>query len=84
MGKECRTCNSFDAYFTKGYCCYLRTDYGYCRYYQKIKLKHSPACEKHNGKTYNIKVRYNEVMRGMANVITNIEMLKDYLENNKK
>lgn len=40
MEHKCFNCGSFEAYYNKGYCCFLRTDCGHCKKFNETKQKH--------------------------------------------
>ncbi len=84
MGRECCSCADFEAYFTKGYCCYIRTDCGYCREHNKVIEKHTPACDKFRGNRTTKSFRHNRFMEEMAGVITKINVITDFIEEYKE
>lgn len=80
MEKECITCGNFNAYFTKGYCCYLREDCGKCYLKKQTVLKHS-TCEKWKSKSrYRLSVRQGLLIREMEDVLTKLSVIKDFID----
>lgn len=77
--RKCFECGSFDAYFTKAYCCYLREDCGYCRLHKKVVDKKS-TCEDWRTRCCNPKKRKSAIMTQLKNVLTDISVIKQFIE----
>ena len=73
---RCFNCGSFEAYFTKAYCCYLREDCGMCKKQNKVINKQS-TCEKWHTRFYDRKKRKSAV-RGV--VLTDISVIRQFIE----
>lgn len=83
MEKECTTCGNFTAYFTKAYCCYLRTDCGHCNEKHETVLKHG-TCEKWRGKRrYSIRVRSGLLLKEIEEVVIKLNTINDFINDNK-
>ena len=39
MKKKCWSCGKFSAYYTRGFCCLMKEDNGFCREYNKVVKK---------------------------------------------
>ncbi|MDE6597059.1 MAG: hypothetical protein K2K60_00275 [Clostridia bacterium] len=79
MEKQCCTCGRFTAYFIKAYCCYLRTGCGNCSARGETVNKKF-TCDKWKAKLRNTKVKQARVINSLADAITNISVIKDFLE----
>ena len=79
MEKQCCICRHFTAYFTKAYCCYLRTDCGNCSVRGETVNKKS-NCDSWAAKFKNTKIKQGIVINSLADAITNISVIKDFLE----
>lgn len=83
MEKECCRCGYFKAYYTKAYCCYLREGCGRCAIKKEIVKKHG-GCKKWKLKKVDANIKRGVIMQGLADVVTNINVIKDFLEENKE
>ncbi|MDE5722460.1 MAG: hypothetical protein K2I30_06985 [Clostridia bacterium] len=79
--KECCRCNMFEAYFTKAYCCFLRTNCGYCYKNREIVKKHS-TCESWRYKKTDKEIKRTAVIKELNEVVTKVNILIDFV--NKK
>ncbi len=79
MDKECCTCEFFKAYFSKAYCCYLREDFGRCSKKKEIVEKHG-GCENWKYKQIDKNIKRGIVIKNLEEAITNISVIKDFLE----
>lgn len=83
MDKECCVCQNFTAYFTKAYCCFLRTDCGHCRITDTTVKKHF-TCEKFKHKYVNRGDKRNAVIEGLEKAVRDIAVIKFILEENEQ
>lgn len=44
MKKRCWSCGKFNAYYTRGFCCLMKEDNGFCREYNKV-VKKTDTCD---------------------------------------
>ncbi len=79
MEKQCCTCRHFTAYFEKAYCRYLRTDCGNCSVRGET-VKKKFGCDSWAPKFTDTKVKTATVINGLADAITDINTIKDFLE----
>ncbi|MDE6000838.1 MAG: hypothetical protein K2G96_00730 [Clostridia bacterium] len=79
MEKQCCICRHFTAYFEKAYCCYLRTDCGNCSTRGETVNKKF-TCDNWAPKFGNTIIKPTMVINGLADAITNISVIKDFLE----
>ena len=83
MEKECCKCANYTAYYIKGYCYYLKADCGNCAIKKQLTGKHQ-TCENWKYKKVNTKIKHGIIMQSLADAITNISVIKDFLEENTK
>ena len=83
MEKQCCKCGHFTAYFEKAYCCYLRTDCGNCSV-RRGTVNKKFTCDKWTPKSRNTKIRQARVINSLADAITNISVIKDFLEEHRE
>ncbi len=83
MDKECCVCQNFTAYFTKAYCCFLRTDCGHCRKTDTTVNKHG-TCENFKYKHVNHNDKRNAVIKGLEKAVRDIAVIKFILEENEQ
>lgn len=76
---KCFNCGSFDAYYIKAYCCYLREDCGMCKKQNKVINKQS-TCEKWHTRFCDRKKRKSAVMEKLKNVLTDISVIRQFIE----
>lgn len=79
--KECCNCRYFEAYYTKAYCSFLRTDCGNCCRKKDVVKKHF-TCD-----DWARKVRYREtntyeIECGINQAITDLNEIASFLQNN--
>lgn len=78
---KCCSCGSYENYYTKAHCCFLKADYGYCQKRRETVFKYF-GCEKFKGKRVNKRVELGLVLNNLENAITSINVIKDFLEEN--
>ncbi len=83
MEKECCRCGYFKAYYTKAYCRYLREDYGRCAIKKEVVKKHG-GCERWRLKEVDAKIKRGVILQNLANAVTTINVIKDFLDENKE
>lgn len=81
MEKQCSNCGSFTAYYSQGFCCYLRENCGYCNNTKQIKQK-TEICDKWRIRhTYlNLKRKKSVMISALKTSIKNINAISDFLE----
>lgn len=82
MEKQCCICRYFTAYFKKAYCCYLRTGCGKCSVREETVNKNF-TCEKWKSKIKTTYVKYGRVIDSLSDAITNISVIRDFLEEHR-
>ncbi|MDE6585189.1 MAG: hypothetical protein K2K80_00715 [Clostridia bacterium] len=83
VNKECCRCHFFEAYYTKAYCCFLRSDCGRCFKTKETVKKHS-TCDKWKTKVYYRETSTFEIVGGINQAITDLNEIRNFLEDNKK
>lgn len=78
MEHKCFNCGFFTAYYTKGYCTFLRSKCGECGKLNQTVKKHS-FCENWRKKYY-IKVKKGSVLKEMETALTQINGIKLILD----
>lgn len=68
----------FEAYFTKAYCCFLRTNCGFYRKNRTIVEKHA-TCENWRCKKIDKEVKKTAVIRELNEVATKVNILVDFV-----
>lgn len=81
MEKECCRCGNFTAYYIKAYCRYLKEDCGRCAIKKQLTDKHE-SCESWKPKKTDTKIKRGVIMQGLAGAITDISVIKEFLEEN--
>ncbi|MDE7181855.1 MAG: hypothetical protein K2O41_02325 [Clostridia bacterium] len=76
---KCCRCGNYEAYYTKAYCCFLKADYGYCQSRKETVFKFD-GCKKFKGKRVNNRIKLGIVLSNLENALTNISVIKDFLE----
>lgn len=79
MDKHCCNCRYFDAYYTKAYICFLRTDCGHCFERQQAVGK-KDFCEKWGYRRTDHKKKKNAIIEGLSTAITSINAIKLILD----
>ncbi len=78
MEHKCFNCGNFKAFYNKGYCCFLRTDCGFCQKFNKTKQKHC-SCENWAPKYYP-KFKSGVFLKEMVTALTQINCIKLILD----
>lgn len=79
MEKRCAVCAHFTAYFTKAYCCFLRTDCGHCRVLNETVQKCS-ICEKWRFRYSQPKRKKGIILEELGKAVTTINAVKLILD----
>lgn len=78
--KKCRSCGYFRAYYTRGYCCLMKENNGYCSQHKKIMDK-SDSCDKwycrHTSKEKRTKIAVNCIPEIYNKVAVLEQLLKE-------
>lgn len=77
--KECCLCKNFDAYYTRSYCNFTRSNCGYCQKKKEIVSKHF-KCENFKDKKITKGDKREIALCYIATAIININAIKDFLE----
>lgn len=81
--RKCWNCGSFRAYYTRGYCCLLKENNGFCNRNNKIMEK-SDSCEKwfsrHTSKEKRTRIAVNSISEIYQKVAVLEQLLMDELE----
>ena len=83
MNKECCVCQSFTAYFTKGYCVFLRADCGHCSKKNTTVKKHD-TCENFKHQYTNYQDKRGAVIQGLEKAVRDIAVIKFILEESEE
>lgn len=78
MEHKCFNCGSFEAYYSKGYCCFLRADCGHYKKFDETKQKHF-YCENWRSKYYPA-ISSGRVLKELETALTQINGIKLILE----
>ncbi len=76
---RCFNCGSFEAYFTKAYCCYLREDCGMCKKLKRVVSKQD-SCESWRTRNFNQAKKKSMVLASLNNVLTDISVIRQFIE----
>ncbi|MDE7453117.1 MAG: hypothetical protein K2N22_01760 [Clostridia bacterium] len=79
MKNECCRCAYFTAYYTKAYCCFLRTDCGHCDE-QNQTVKKRGSCESFKPKSHPRKIKRALVLDELEKALTTINGIKLILD----
>ena len=79
MNRECCRCAYFEAYYTKAYCSFLRTDCGLCDKQNQTVKKHG-SCEFYKTKYHPRKIKRNAVLDELEKALTTINGIKLILD----
>ena len=79
MKKECCVCAYFTAYYTKAYCCFLRTDCGHCGKQNQTVKKHG-SCEFYSIKYHPRKIKRGYVLDELEKSLTTLNGIKLILD----
>ncbi len=78
MEHKCFNCGSFEAYYSKGYCCFLRADCGHCKKFGETKQKHF-YCESWRSRYYPA-ISSGRVLKELETALTQINGIKLILD----
>lgn len=78
MKKRCWSCGKFNAYFTRGFCCLMKEDNGFCREYNKV-VKKTDTCDKWYCKRMSKERRIKIVLRSLPEIYDKIAALEQIL-----
>lgn len=79
MERKCFSCGNFDAYYNKGYCCFLKTDCGHCCKRNETVKKHG-TCEEWKSRYYSNTIKRGAVIEGLEEALTKINAIKMILD----
>lgn len=79
MSKECFRCGHFTAYYQKGYCCFMRTDCGYCRAKKETVEKHS-TCDSWKSNYAPRKLKQKAILNGLEEALIRLNSIKLILD----
>ena len=79
MNRECCLCAYFTAYYTKAYCCFMRTDCGHCHKQNQTVKKHG-TCEFYKTKCQPRKIRRDFVLDELEKALTTLNGIKLILD----
>ena len=79
MAKNCTLCRYFTGYYAKTYCGFYREKFGRCAKHDKITDK-KEICDNYEPKTYNRKIKTACVINALSDAITDINTIKNILE----
>lgn len=74
MGKECFSCSHYRPYYTKGYCDFVRKDFGECSVTKTATDKHHPCCDKFYAKYYG-KITDDLVIKKLNDILNALSTL---------
>ena len=76
--KKCSYCNSFSAYYTRGYCCLLKENNGYCSRHKKIMEKNE-YCDQWCHRRTSRKRRIRTVVNAIPEIYNKIAVIEQML-----
>ena len=77
--KRCGSCNSFRAYYTKGYCCLMKESNGYCIRHDKVMEK-GDICEEWHCRHLSRKKRIRIVVNSIPEIYGKIAIIEQILK----
>ncbi len=82
MEKYCWSCGNFRPFYTKGFCCFTKTDYGTCSLRTHVKEKHE-TCEFWRMRPHSYPVKNAVIVRSLEEALVHIAAIKEILEDKK-
>ena len=76
--KKCCYCGSFSAYYTRGYCCLLKENNGYCSRHKKIMEKNA-CCDQWSHRRTSRKRRIRTVVNAIPEIYNKIAVIEQLL-----
>ncbi len=77
--KECWNCGNYNAYYTKGFCCFDKTKQGYCSKRLEIKEKHD-RCEFWRQNTHLNGMRKAMAKKALTDILINLSAIRQILQ----
>ena len=77
--KRCGNCNSFKAYYTKGYCCLMKESNGYCVRLSKVTEK-SDICGEWHCRRISRKKRVRIAVNCIPEIYNKISVIEQILK----
>lgn len=77
--KRCSNCRYCDAYYTLAYCCYLRSEHGYCSVKKQVVEKNK-ICDSWKQRSVLYKRQPKKVVKELENALTNIAVLRQIFD----
>lgn len=76
--KKCCYCGNFSAYYTRGYCCLLKENNGYCSRHQKIMEKDN-SCAQWRCKRISRERRTRTVVNAIPEIYNKVAAIEQLL-----
>ena len=79
MEKYCWSCGNFRQFYSKGYCCFTKTDYGTCSKKLHVTEKHE-TCELWRMRPRPYPIKNAVIVRSLEEALVHIAEIKEILE----
>lgn len=77
--KLCWNCGNYGVYYTKGFCCFDKTNQGFCSKHLEIKEKHD-SCEFWRQNTHFNSMRKAIAKRALNDILINLSAIRQILQ----
>lgn len=81
--KRCGNCGNFSAYYTRGYCCLLKEDNGYCRRHEKIMEK-GDGCDQWRCRRFSRALRTKIAVNAIPEIYHKLSVIEQILKEDKE
>ena len=78
----CARCRNFTAYFSKAYCCILRTKCGHCSK-KNTTVDKNETCDNWQGRSYKRVTSKDAIIKEAGQIFYKVNILKEFIENGR-
>lgn len=81
--KRCWNCSNFHAYYTRGFCCLVKEENGYCALHEKVMMR-TDACEKWHCHYTSRQQRFNIALNATLQIYKTLSEIEQILQEEKE
>lgn len=81
--KKCWNCSNYRRYYTRGFCCFVKEENGYCTLREKIMMR-TDACEKWHCHYTSRLQRFNLALNAIPQIYETVSALEQILQEEKE
>ena len=83
MEKTCWSCGNYKSFYTKGFCCFSKANYGFCSKTVQPVEKHG-ACDHWRMRPHRLRIKKSFVIRSLEETMIGIAAIKEILEEDRE